>query len=126
MQFNYKLIALLASVFLTGMFLRGEIARRAELKRELREIKDQQKRTMARVDSINAIYAAQRLALAVKTDSLYQQIDEIIRLKSLNGRRITDLQNNIAAQRQQLLFDIHDLRETLQQYPVGLMKKEDN
>jgi Tfp pilus assembly protein PilN len=126
MQFNYKLIALLASVFLTGMFLRGEIARRAELKRELREIKDQQKRTMARVDSINAIYAAQRLALAVKTDSLYQQIDEIIRLKSLNGRRIADLQNNIAAQRQQLLFDIHDLRETLQQYPVGLIKKEDN
>jgi hypothetical protein len=119
---NWKLILLLSSVFFAGIFIRGEIARRQELKRELNEIKDNQKRIMAHVDSINVAYAARKLELTQRTDSLYQQIDEIIRMKSLNAARIRQIQENIAGQRQQLYLDIHDLKETISQHPVGIKK----
>lgn len=119
---NWKLILLLGSVFFAGIFIRGEIARRQDLKRELNEIKDNQSRIMAQVDSINVSYAAQKLVLAQRTDTLYQQIDEIIRLKSLNAARIRQLQDNIASQRQQLYLDIHDLQTAINQHPVGIKK----
>ncbi|MBK8195837.1 MAG: hypothetical protein IPK76_22515 [Lewinellaceae bacterium] len=107
---------------MAGIFIRGEIARRQELKRELNDIKDNQKRIMAHVDSINVAYAARKLELTQRTDSLYQQIDEIIRMKSLNAARIRQIQENIAGQRQQLYLDIHDLKETISQHPVGIKK----
>lgn len=119
---NWKLILLLSSVFFAGIFIRGEIARRQELKQELKEIKDNQARIMAQVDSINVAYAARRLELTQRTDTLYRQIDEILRLKSLNAAKIRQLQDNIAAQRQQLYLDIHDLKETISQHPVGIKK----
>lgn len=119
---NWKLILLLSSVFFAGIFIRGEIARRQELKRELDDIKDNQKRIMVHVDSINVAYAARKLELTQRTDSLYQQIDEIIRLKSLSAARIRQIQENIAGQRQQLYLDIHDLKETISQHPVGIKK----
>lgn len=119
---NWKLILLLSSVFFAGIFIRGEIARRQELKQELKEIKDNQARIMAQVDSINVAYATRRLELTQRTDTLYRQIDEILRLKSLNAAKIRQLQDNIAAQRQQLYLDIHDLKETISQHPVGIKK----
>lgn len=124
MVLNWKLITLLGAVFLSGIFIRGEIARRADLKRDLKEIKDQQARTMARVDSINAEYAAQKLQLAQKTDSLYVQISEIVRLKSLNSQRINQLQRNIEGQREQLQLEIHDLQQTVRQHSVGIQPRK--
>lgn len=119
---NWKLILLMSSVFFAGVFIRGEFARREELKRELQEIKDNQGRIMAQVDSINVAYAARKLELTQRTDTLYRQIDEIIRLKSLNATRIRQIQDNIAAQRQMLNLEIHDLQETINQHPVGIKK----
>ncbi|MBP6825625.1 MAG: hypothetical protein KA165_03600 [Saprospiraceae bacterium] len=119
---NWKLILLMSSVFFAGVFIRGEFARREELKRELQEIKDNQGRIMAQVDSINVAYAARKLELTQRTDTLYRQIDEIIRLKSLNATRIRQIQDNIAAQRQMLNLEIHDLQETISQHPVGIKK----
>ncbi len=124
MVLNWKLITLLGAVFLSGIFIRGEIARRADLKRDLKEIKDQQAQTMARVDSINADYARQKLQLAQKTDSLYVQISEIVRLKSLNGQRINQLQRNIEGQREQLQLEIHDLQQTVHQHSVGVRPRQ--
>jgi hypothetical protein len=121
-QINVKMILLLASVFFAGVLIRGEFARRQDLKRELNEIRDAQRQIKTQVDSINAAYAAQKLHLAHRTDSLYRQIDEIIRLKSLNQARIRQIQDNIAVQRQQLYLEIHDLKEVINQHPVGIKK----
>ncbi len=41
-QSTFSIIALLASVFFTGAYLRCEISRRQELKNELRTIQEQQ------------------------------------------------------------------------------------
>ncbi len=120
MQFNLKLIAMLASVFFAGIIIRGEYARRQDLRRELREIKDAQTRVMARVDSINANYAVQKLDLALKTDSLYLQIGEIIKAKNLNRQRINEIESSITSQRQQLSLEIYDLKKSIQQHPIGV------
>ncbi|MCB0527937.1 MAG: hypothetical protein KDC61_20085 [Saprospiraceae bacterium] len=117
---NWKLILLLSSVFFAGVIVRGEFARRQDIKRRLQEIEDNQGRIMAHVDSINTAYAARKLELTKRTDSLYMQIDEILRLKSLNAQRINRLQNSIADQRQQLYLEIHDLQEVIDQHPVGI------
>lgn len=120
---NWKMILLAAGVFFTGMFVRGEIARRQELKRELGEIKDKQQRIMAQVDSINTAYAARKLELTMRTDSLYRQIDEIIRLKSLNSAAINKLHNDINKQRSALGLEIHDLKQSVGQHTVGATKR---
>ena len=120
MAFNWKLILLLASVFSAGIFVHGEVIRRRDMKRELKEIKDHQQQIMERVDSINVAYASQKLALTQKTDTLYQQIDEIIRMKTLNAKYINQMQENIAKQRHELSLEIHDLSKTISQHPVGI------
>lgn len=117
---NIKVILLIAGVFFAGVLVRGEFARRQDMARELKEIKDSQTKIQAQVDSINFAYAVQKLQLAQRTDSLYTQLDEIIRLKTLNARTIRDLQENINDQRKQLSFEIHDLKGVISQYPVGV------
>ncbi len=123
MALNWKLTLLLASVFSAGFFVQSEIVRRRDLRRELDEIRNEQIKVMQQVDSINDAYAAQKLTLIQKTDSLYQQIDEIIQLKTLNAQYIRSIQENINRQRQQIMLDIHDLKETIGQHPVGLQQE---
>ncbi|MFN0034205.1 MAG: hypothetical protein ACKVUS_04000 [Saprospiraceae bacterium] len=120
---NWKMILLASGLFFTGVFVRGEIARRQDLRRELREIKDSQKRIMAQVDSTNAVYAARKLELTMRTDSLYAQIDQIIRLKSLNAATINRLHSDIEKQRSALGLEIHDLKQSIGQHTVGAAKR---
>ncbi len=121
---SFSIIALIASVFFGGAYLRGEISRRSELKAELREIKAEQARTMARVDSVNKVYAAQRIQLLTQTEKLYGQLDTIIQLKGLNGQRIRNVEQNITFERKQLALDIQDLKNSIDLYKVGVLKPD--
>ncbi len=108
---NLKLILIIASVFLAGVFVRGEFASRQELRRELNEIKDQQKRTMATVDSVNANYTKKKLEFLELNKKLYAQLDTLLDLKVVNSQRLKQAEERIREERIRLDDDIRDLKD---------------
>lgn len=102
---TFSIIALLASVFFAGAYLRGEISRKQELKNELKAIQEQQERTMAKVDSVNAQYLRDKMALLLSTQQLYGQIETVLQAKGTNtkqlqkvGKEIHDAKTELAIQ----------------------------
>ena len=60
MNSNYvSLIAMIVAVFFTGAYLRGESARKQEIKREIETIRERQEEILAAVGQINALAAEQ-------------------------------------------------------------------
>ena len=106
-----KLIVLVASVFFAGILVRGEIARRQDLKRELDELREQQKRTMALVDSVNANYTMKKLEFLEMNKKLYAQLDTILDLKVVNSQRLKQAEEGVKVARIRLDADIQDLRD---------------
>lgn len=108
---NLKVIFLAVSVFFAGVFVRGEFATRQEFKRELKEIRDRQERTMALVDSVNANYAKKKLEFLEMNKKLYAQLDTILDLKVVNSQRLKQAEERLKVERIKLDEDIHDLNE---------------
>ncbi len=109
-QGTSSLIALLVSVFFAGSYLRGEISRRAEMKAELRTIKEQQERTMAMVDSLNRSYSAKKLEFLEMNKKLYSQLDTLLDLKLANSAKLRDATKQVNESRILLENDITELK----------------
>lgn len=109
-----SLVGLLVSVFFAGSYLRGEISRRQEMKQELRELQDQQKQTMARVDSVNAVYEKEKLELLHQTKDLYDQLDTIMDLKLANTQAVRRVNQQLNVQRNDVAQKIETLTKTIQ------------
>jgi hypothetical protein len=107
-----SIAALLLSVFFAGAYLRGEIGRRAELKAELKEMKELQRQLMIQVDSINASYAQDKLDLLRQTHNFYSQLDTIIRTKFANTQQIRRIQKELQHKENELSVRIGILKET--------------
>lgn len=112
-QNTSSLIALLASVFFAGAYLRGEIGRRAEMKAELRSMKEQQERTMALVDSLNQSYSAKKLEFLEMNKKLYSQLDTLLDLKMANSAKLRDAVKQVNESRILLENDIQDLKSVI-------------
>jgi SMC interacting uncharacterized protein involved in chromosome segregation len=104
---------LLLLVFLAGMFVRGEAARRADLRRELEEIKKQQAETMKQVSDDKTRYATQRKELLDQTLTLYKELDAILAAKSANNKQIKDLDNKIDAQADRIKVELRVLEDLI-------------
>ena len=109
-QNTSSLIALLVSVFFAGSYLRGEIGRRAEMKAELRSMKEQQERTMAMVDSLNQSYSAKKLEFLEMNKKLYSQLDTLLDLKMANSAKLRDAVKQVNESRILLENDISELK----------------
>ena len=108
---NLKLILLFASVFFAGVLIRGEIARRQDLKRELDDLREQQQKTMALVDSVNTNYTLKKLEFLEMNKKLYAQLDTILDLKVVNSQRLKAAEERVKVERIRLDADIQDLRD---------------
>jgi hypothetical protein len=108
-----KIGALLVAVFFAGIFVRGEMARRAELRRELDEIKAQPLQTMEQVKAANASYAHGRKELLDQTLALYKELDNILAAKSANSKQIRDLDNKLDAQASRIKAEIDVLEDLI-------------
>gem|GEM_PF-1722550 len=106
-----SLIALLASVFFAGSYLRGEISRKAELKAELSAMKAQQERTMATVDSLNVSYSKRKLEFLEMNQKLYNQLDTILELKTKNSVKLQKAFEEVHIARIRLDDEIRELNE---------------
>jgi hypothetical protein len=115
---NLKLIVLVASVFLAGVFVRGEFAARQDFKRELKEIREEQKRTMALVDSVNANYTKKKLEFLEMNKKLYAQLDTILDLKVVNSQRLRQAEERLKVERIKLEEDIQDLKELVREQGI--------
>lgn len=115
---NLKLILLFASVFFAGVFIRGEFARRQDLKRELNEIKEQQQKTMALVDSVNAHYTLKKLEYLEMNKKLYAQLDTILDLKIVNSQHLKRAEERVKEERIRLEDDIRDLKELVREQGI--------
>jgi hypothetical protein len=115
---NLKLILLFASVFFAGVLIRGEFARRQDLKRELNEIREQQQKTMALVDSVNTNYAKKKLEFLEMNKKLYAQLDTILDLKIVNSQRLKQAEEQVKIERIRLDEDIKDLKELVKEQGI--------
>jgi hypothetical protein len=109
-----SLIALMLSVFFAGAYLRGEISRKAELKAELRAMKEQQERTMATVDSINVNYSKRKLEFLQMNQKLYNQLDTILELKTKNSVKLQKAFEEVRDARVRLDDDVRELNDIIQ------------
>ena len=76
MNNNYiSLIALIFAVFFSGIYLRGESARKKEIKRELDLIRERQEQIIAQVDQINRVAAERDQLLVNQIDSARTYIE---------------------------------------------------
>jgi small-conductance mechanosensitive channel len=108
-----KIGALMLVVFLAGMFVRGEMAQRAELKRQLDELKAEQKATMDQVKNMNAAYLGNRKELLDQTLALYKELDGILAAKSTNSKQIKDLDNKLDQQQRKIEVELGVLKDML-------------
>ena len=123
---HFSLIALVLSVFFAGAYLRGEISRRQELKAELREIKMQQKQTMARVDSVNAAYLRDKIQLLDQTRAFYADLDQIIAAKLSNTNQIRHIRSEIDKKNTDIAIEIGVLKKALEQQKLEFDTDDDN
>jgi hypothetical protein len=92
---HISLVALIVAVFFSGIYLRGESARKQEIKRELNLIRDQQEKIIAQVDEINRVAAERDQMLLNQIDSARTYI-ELLNLKdSLTTAKLTGYGENI-------------------------------
>ena len=110
-----KIGGMLLAVFLGGIFLRGEWARRQDLRRELDEIKTQQQQTMQQVHNINASYMQGRQELLEQTLQLYHQLDTIMAAKTANSVQIRRLDQQLDNRRQRIEVEIGVLKDLLKE-----------
>lgn len=115
---NLKIILLLASVFFAGVFIRGEFARRQDVKRELNELREQQQKTMALVDSVNANYIRKKLEFLEMNKKLYAQLDTILDLKIVNSQKLKQVGEKLKTERILLEEDIRDLKELVREQGI--------
>jgi hypothetical protein len=109
-----SLVGLLVSVFFAGSYLRGEIGRRQEMKAELRALKDEQARSMARVDSVNAVYEKEKLELLQQTKQFYDQLDTILDMKLANNQAYRRVNQQLNDRRDEVTQSINRLQTTIQ------------
>ncbi len=96
MNNNYiSLIALVVAVFFSGIYLRGEGARKKEIKRELDLIKDKQAQIIAQVDQINAVTAERDQHLLSQIDSAQTYIRWLNLRDSLASNKLSDIGKEI-------------------------------
>ncbi len=98
MNNNYiSLIAMLVAVFFSGVYLRGESARKQDVKRELDLIREQQDQIIARVDEINRITAERDQLLLSRIDSARTYIDLLNAEEEHTAAKIAGYGDNIKA-----------------------------
>ena len=96
MNNNYiSLIALIVAVFFSGVYLRGESARKKELKRELDAIRDQQEQIIAQVGEINRLTAERDELLLSRIDSARTYIDILNAEEQYTSQQIAKYGDNI-------------------------------
>ncbi|MFK7845981.1 MAG: hypothetical protein AB8G77_11825 [Rhodothermales bacterium] len=96
MNNNYiSLIALIVAVFFSGIYLRGEGARKKELKRELDVIRDQQEQIIAQVGEINRLTAERDQLLLSRIDSARTYIDILNAEEKYTSQQIAKFGDNI-------------------------------
>ncbi|HRI60469.1 MAG TPA: hypothetical protein PK228_12115 [Saprospiraceae bacterium] len=115
---TWKSILLFGSVFFAGILVRGEIARRQDLKRELDDIRTQQQKTMALVDSVNANYTMKKLEFLEMNKKLYAQLDTILDLKIVNSQRLKQAEERLKVERIRLDADIQDLKDVVREQGI--------
>lgn len=90
-----SLIAMLVAVFFSGIYLRGEGARKREIKRELDAIRDRQEQIMSQVQEINQKTAERDQLLMNRIDSARTYIDILNAEKAHSSQKIAEYGNNI-------------------------------
>ncbi len=91
MNSNYiSLIAMLVAVFFSGVYLRGEAARKREVKRELDTIRDRQEEIMAQVEEINRVTVERDQRLISQIDSARSYIDILNAEETLTSEKIAE------------------------------------
>ncbi|MEM8485566.1 MAG: hypothetical protein AAF564_08440 [Bacteroidota bacterium] len=98
MNNNYiSLIAMLVAVFFSGVYLRGEAARKQDVKRELDLIREQQEQIINRVDEINRVTAERDALLLSRIDSARTYIDLLNAEEAHTAAKIAGYGDNIQA-----------------------------
>ncbi len=112
MSNNYiSLIALVVAVFFSGVYLRGEGARKKEIKRELDQIREQQDRIVAQVNEINRATTERDQILLGRIDVAQQYIDSLNVEDSLTSAKIAGFGDNIQLLQQDIAKNISELSE---------------
>ncbi len=98
MNNNYiSLVAMIVAVFFSGVYLRGESARKQDVKRELDLIREQQEQIIARVDEINRVTAERDQLLLSRIDSARTYIDLLNAEEAHTAAKIAGYGDNIKA-----------------------------
>ena len=96
MKNNYiSLIAMIVAVFFSGIYLRGEGARKKEIKRELDIIRARQEQIIAQVTEINRVTTERDQLLVSRIDSAQTYIDLLNIKDSLSSEEIARFGDNI-------------------------------
>lgn len=96
MNNNYiSLIALVVAVFFSGIYLRGESARKSEIKRELDLIKEKQAQIIAEVDHINETTIKRDSLLVSQIDSAQTYIRWLNLKESMTANKLAGFGENI-------------------------------
>lgn len=99
------LIALVVAVFFAGVYMRGEGARKKEIKRELEAIQKRQDEINSIVDQIEAVTAEKDSLLLLQVASAKAEVQRLERLGKDSRARIASLGNEINA-RQALIINL--------------------
>ena len=84
----YSLIALIVAVFMTGMYLRGESARKAEIREELDLIQEQQDLIMNTVASIREQSQLKDSLLAVQVNQANNYVLNLDRERNMSATQL--------------------------------------
>jgi hypothetical protein len=116
----YSLIALLLSCFFAGSYLTGEMSRRREMREKLDELKQLQKETMSRVDSINVAYQRDKKGLIDETRLFYMTIDTLLQSKFANTQQMRRIEKKIEQQARDLEIEGRLLDEAIKSRRLDL------
>lgn len=96
MNINYiSLIAMIVAVFFSGIYLRGESARKKDVKRELDLIREQQEQIISQVEEINRVTAERDALLLSRIDSARTYIDLLNAEEAHSATKIAAFGDNI-------------------------------
>ncbi len=104
-----SLIAMIVAVFFSGIYLRGESARKKEIKRELDLIREQQDQIIAHVDEINRVTAERDELLLSRIDSAKNYIDLLNVQEGLSSEKIEGFGVNIELLQQDIKSNLADI-----------------
>lgn len=91
-----SMAAMIVAVFFSGMYLRGEAARKQDVKRELDLIRERQEAILAQVDEINRQTVARDQLLLSRIDSAQTYIDLLNAEEAHTEAKIAQYGDNIA------------------------------